>query len=75
MTGLIEAYGNIQSLMNFSDSCTEACYINLFSGCTTLITPPDFLATTLAPSCYRNMFNHCISLTAFPFLNSKDIYP
>ena len=37
MTGSIEASGDVQSLMNFSDSCTDYCYYNLFSGCTALV--------------------------------------
>ena len=40
MTGSIEANGNLQSLMNFSDSCTSACYFKLFSNCTSLVKAP-----------------------------------
>ena len=40
MTGTIEANGNIQSIMNYSNSCTSNCYANLFSGCTSLIDAP-----------------------------------
>ena len=40
MTGTIEASNSVQSLMNYSDDCTSACYSNLFSGCTALTIAP-----------------------------------
>ena len=66
MTGSVEADGNIQSLMNYSNSCTDYCYNNMFSGCTSLLTAPQLPATTIATECYYNMFNGCTSLTAAP---------
>lgn len=68
MTGTIEAGGNIQSLMNYSDSCTDYCYNYLFYGCTSLITPPQLNATTLATYCYSNMFRNCTNLSTVPIL-------
>ena len=47
ITGSVEAYGNIQSLMNWSTSCALACYRNLFSGCTALVKAPLLAATTV----------------------------
>ena len=66
MTGQIEASGNIQSLMNFSLSCTEQCYCNLFAYCTSLKTAPKLPATTLAQKCYASMFQYCYSLSTAP---------
>jgi hypothetical protein len=40
MTGTIEAFGDIQSLLNFSDTAPQACYYAMFSGCTQLIKAP-----------------------------------
>lgn len=40
MTGSVEAGGNIQALMNYSDGCTDACYTKLFANCTSLQTSP-----------------------------------
>ena len=34
----------------------------MFKGCTSLVTAPILLATTLADFCYGNMFNGCTSL-------------
>ena len=68
MSGIIEASSNIQSLINFSDSCTRSCYFGLFWGCDSLITAPQLLATTLAYRCYYQMFRGCTSLTSAPDL-------
>ena len=68
MTGKIAASGNIQSLLNYSDSCSEYCYYSLFEGCKSLITAPELPATTLAEQCYGSMFMGCTSLTIAPEL-------
>ena len=76
MTGSIEAKGNIQSLMNYSDSCTSSCYYALFSGCTSLIAAPNLPATGLASHCYDRMFDHCSSLiTVMSALPAMDLAP
>lgn len=56
LTGTIEGAGNTQSLMNFSYSCTEACYVRMFSGCSQLVKAPTLPATTIAPRCYAQLF-------------------
>lgn len=66
MSGTIESEGNIQSLMNFSNSCADYCYAHLFWNCTSLVKSPRFFATTLAPYCYTSVFQGCSSLTAGP---------
>ena len=68
MTGTIRAYGNIQSLMNFDQVCPSACYNDMFSGCTSLITPPLLPATILGNHCYAGMFRGCSSLIYAPAL-------
>ena len=75
MTGQIEAYNNIQSLMNFNDSCTYACYACLFINCTSLLTPPQLPATTLAPYCYSDMFLGCSNLLTPPQLPATELAP
>lgn len=47
---------------------SEACYRDLFSGCTSLTAAPSLPATTLAEHCYNAMFSGCTSLTAAPAL-------
>ena len=45
----------------------EACYSDLFGGCSSLTAAPALPATTLAANCYRTMFEGC-SLTEAPAL-------
>lgn len=73
MTGTIEAKGNIQSLMNYNNNCTNACYFKLFNRCTSLLTAPSLPAITLAPSCYFWMFSGCTSLTSAPSLPATNL--
>ena len=71
--GKTEASGNIQSLMNFSDSCTSACYWSMFEGCSGLLTAPQLPATTLAQSCYAAMFRNCTSLSSTSLLPATNL--
>lgn len=64
--GDVEASGNIQSLLNFSDNAPSCCFIDLFNNCTNLLTTPDLPATTLNRSCYYQMFQGCSSLVTPP---------
>ena len=68
IVGNLSAYGNIQSLMNFSETVLPSCYYNLFRDCTTLKGAPDLPATGLAAGCYKSMFFGCTSLTTAPAL-------
>ena len=47
---------------------SEACYRDLFSGCTSLTAAPSLPATTLANYCYFSMFSGCSNLTEAPTL-------
>lgn len=46
----------------------EACYENMFKGCTNLTRAPQLPATFLKIACYSNMFYGCSSLTTAPEL-------
>ena len=75
MSGQIEAYNNINSLLSpdfysirdlspYGDDCFKEC----FKYCTSLIKAPLLPATTLAWSCYYQMFYGCTSLAKAPEL-------
>ena len=64
MSGTIKASGNIQSMLNYSNSCTSYCYSNMFRNCKSLTTAPALPATTLATNCYYGMFQICTSLSS-----------
>lgn len=49
-------------------SLRECCYQNMFSECSSLVTPPKLPATSLSNLCYDNMFGGCTSLTTAPEL-------
>lgn len=68
MNGKIKAKGNIQSLLNYSNSCSNYCYYKLFENCSIMLTAPELPATTLADNCYQSMFYNCQSLTIPPEL-------
>ena len=69
-TGLVDAGNLILPAKTASD-----CYHDMFSGCTSLVTPPELPATTLAPQCYANMFGGCTSLTTAPDLPAMVFTP
>ena len=56
--GNIKAAGNIQSLVNFSDTCTDYCFNGLF-GDQTLVDASELLlpATNLGMMAYNSMFS------------------
>lgn len=68
MAGNLECSGNIQSLMNFSNSAPSHCYVNLFRDCTSLKSAPQLSATSLGQNCYKSMFLGCTGLTVAPVL-------
>ena len=71
MTGIIEAQGNIMSLLDKTcerlDVPQNAFYF-MFYGCTSLTKAPLLPATELANECYSSMFQGCTSLTTAPKL-------
>ena len=62
MTGQIYAYGNIMSLLNFSDTLPDFAFLRLFNECTALTSAPELPATKLSEACYYGMFYGCTTL-------------
>lgn len=53
---------NASSLALSATTLSQYCYESLFSGCTSLTTPPTLPATTMKRGCYEAMFSGCTSL-------------
>lgn len=78
MSGAIQAYNNINSLVsptfnNLSDLTTVVgsgvyCHCRLFDSCTALTKAPLLPSTTLSEGCYRATFTGCTGLTQPPEL-------
>ena len=73
MTGKIAAYGNIQSMLNWSTTVTVYCYSHMFEDCTSLIKAPVLPVTTLEMDCYSSMFKGCTSLPKTPELPAMEL--
>ena len=73
MSGKIAASGNIQSLLNYSDSVNMFEYYHMFDNCTSLTQAPELPAINLSYSCYRGMFYGCTSLTQAPELLARNL--
>lgn len=78
-TGNFDVEGNVMSLYygdNFegetSLSGKDYAFMNLFSGCTTVINADKLVlpATTLSKQCYCNMYNRAINLAKPPSLSA-----
>ena len=72
MTGQIAAKGNIQSLLNWSESCPNYCFYQMFYNCGPLVSAPDLPAMQLGDYCYSGMFR-ATSITALPDLPAKTL--
>ena len=78
MTGEIEAWHNVMSMLRTNDfvtytSVVEYAFYHLFYGCTSLTRAPALPATSLAPYCYYYMFGNCQSLTKAPELPATSL--
>ena len=62
-TGVVDA----EELV-LTNQVTRLCYYLTFSGCTSLVVPPELPATVMVASCYSYMFEHCHSLVTAPDL-------
>ena len=67
MTGKIEAWHNVMSLLRTNDFATYESVVEyslklMFYGCKSLTKAPALPATTLAQYCYESMFEGCTSL-------------
>ena len=67
MTGSLAGSGNIQSMLNWSASCPDFCFFNLFVLCSSLTSAPELPSIQLGNYCYRQMFLQS-SITAMPEL-------
>ena len=67
MTGSLAGSGNIQSMLNWSASCPDFCFFNLFVLCSSLTSAPELPSLQLGNYCYRQMFRES-SITAMPEL-------
>ena len=52
-------------------STAANCYMEMFSGCTSLKSAPDLPATVLADKCYLRMFLNCTKLKSIPTFASQ----
>ena len=73
MTGKIEAWHNVMSMITSSNFATlknaeKYAFYGLFDGCRSLTKAPVLPANTLNESCYKYMFSGCRSLTKAPKL-------
>ena len=73
MTGKIEAWHNVMSMIRTNDFATyksvvDYAFARLFMDCISLTKAPALPATTLADSCYWETFYGCWSLTKAPEL-------
>lgn len=72
MTGLIEAWNNVQSLSRKSfeniSTATQRAFLRLFQNCTRLIKAPLLTATTINNQSYSYMFDGCTRLVNAPDL-------
>ena len=68
-TALTDASG----LLLPATTLTDACYQNMFYGCTALTAAPALPATTLASSCYSYMFRGCTNLSSVTCLATEGI--
>ena len=75
MTGAISASGDIQSLLNGSDTAPKYAFINLFRDCASLTSIKDLLFSpnTLNRGSYEYMFRGCTSLTTAPKLPAMNL--
>ena len=78
MTGKIAASGSVTSITDGNGGTSnvqlsENCYEYMFSGCSSLTSAPELIATELAELCYNNMFCGCSSLTRAPELPATEL--
>ena len=67
MTGSLAGSGNIQSMLNWSASCPDFCFFNLFVLCSSLTSAPELPSLQLGNYCSRQMFRES-SIIAMPEL-------
>ena len=75
MTWSIAASWDVTYLLNPNGTTTiwNGAFQRLFEQCSSLTTPPELPATTLAQSCYEYMFYKCTWLTIAPQLPATSV--
>ena len=63
MTGIVNASGTVQSLLNFSDICPTFSFFRLFRDCVSMTSAPKLSAAILGTYSYYGTFYGCTSLT------------
>lgn len=72
MFSLCSAMAKTVSVLS-ATSFGNACYQNMYSGCTALQVAPKLPATRLSNFCYKSMFQDCTGLTAAPELPATSL--
>lgn len=68
MTGEIQVFGNIQSMLNWSLNVPNYSFNCLFQNCTVLTSAPQLPSLTVGYASYYSMFRGCTSLIEAPEL-------
>ena len=68
----LECFGNVNSMIDFSNKLYANCYSYMFKQLN-IITAPELPAIELASNCYEGMFKGCTSLTTAPELPAKTL--
>lgn len=55
-------------LPKFEYPTSSSCFAQMFSGCSSLVSAPNFHNDRLTSSCYSGMFKNCTSLITVPFV-------
>jgi hypothetical protein len=66
MTGKIAGSGNLQSMLNYSESVPNWAFYRMFAGCTSLITSPEMPGKFIGELCYPYMFDSCTNMIYGP---------
>ena len=73
MSGKIKAFGNIQSLLNWSTSVPAYGFYSLFDSCSSLVEAPTMPAETLNSNSCNRMYLNCTGLTQTPELPATTV--
>ena len=74
-SGKISCSGNIQSLLNFSDTCPQYCFWLLFLSNTALTSAPDMPAINVNDRSYSGTYSGCTGLIYAPkILPARTLY-
>ena len=64
---------NAENMILLAETLSNACYLRLFTRCSSLTKAPTLSSMTLAASCYSYMFSGCTSLTVAPELPATTV--